>query len=91
MTEETVTVTREHSERLKNERLVLFGENSGKWSDEELESNAIQAAEEAVGNVIEREKLSDRPVSKFTVEQYREMIRQAAWAYMQVYVDYVPF
>ena len=37
MTEETITVTREHYERLKNERVVLFGENSGKWSDEELE------------------------------------------------------
>ena len=91
MTEETITVTRQHYERLKNERVVLFGENSGKWSDEELESNAVQAAVEAAGRIIETDRLTKRPITSFTSDQFREMIRQAAWAYMQVYVDYIPF
>jgi len=76
--EDTVTVPRQHYERLKNERVVLFGANSGKWTDEELERNAVDAAVEAAGNVIEHEKLTVTPVSKFTIEQFREMIQQAA-------------
>ena len=91
MTEETITVTREHYERLKNERVVLFGENSGEWSDEELEDNAIQAAVQAAGKIIEGEKLMSIPVAEFTPEQFHAMIQRAAWAYMKVYVDYVPF
>ena len=91
MTEETITVTREHYERLKNERVVLFGENNGKWSDEELEDNAIQASIQAAGEIIEDEKLTSIPVSEFTPEQFRAIIQRAAWAYMKVYVDYVPF
>ena len=89
--EDTITVSREHYERLKNERVVLFGANSGKWTDEELERNAVDTAVEAAGNVIERENLTEAPVSRFTVEQFREMIQQAAWAYMQTYVEYIPF
>ena len=89
--EDTITVPREHYERLKNERVVLFGANNGKWTDEELEGNAVDAAVEAAGNIIEHEKLTEAPVSKFTIEQFREMIQQAAWAYMKVYVDYIPF
>lgn len=91
MTEETITITREHYERLKENRVVLFGENSGKWSDEELEDNAVQAAIQAAGEIIEDEKLMSIPVSEFTPEQFRAMIQRAAWAYMKVYVDYVPF
>ncbi len=91
MTEETITVTREHYERLKNERVILFEENNGKWSDEELEDNAIQAAIQAAGEIIEDEKLTSIPVSEFTPEQFRAIIQRAAWAYMKVYVDYVPF
>ena len=88
---ETITVTLEHYERLKNERVVLFGENNGKWSDEELEGNAIQAAVQAAGEIIEDEKLTSIPVSEFTLKQFRAMIQRAAWAYMKVYVDYIPF
>jgi len=91
LTKETITVTREHYERLKNERVVLFGENSGEWSDEELEDNAVQAAVQAAGKIIEGEKLTSIPVSEFTPEQFRAIIQRAAWAYMKVYVDYVPF
>ena len=91
MTEETITVTHEHYERLKNERVVLFGENNGEWSDEELESNAISAAVEVAGEIIEGEKLTSIPVSEFTQEQFMAVIQRAAWAYMKVYVDYVPF
>ncbi|NQT35243.1 hypothetical protein HQ587_08640 [bacterium] len=91
MTEKTITVTREHYERLKNERVVLFGENSGEWSDEELEGNAVLAAIQAAGEIIEDKKLTSIPVSKFTPEQFLAMIQQAAWAYMQVYVEYIPF
>ena len=89
--EDTITVPREHYERLKNERVVLFGTNNGKWTDGELEGNAVNAAVESAGNVIEHEKLTEVPVSRFTAQQFREMIQQAAWAYMQVYVGYVPF
>jgi len=91
LTVETITVTREHYERLKNERVVLFGENSGEWSDEELEDNAVQAAVQTAGEIIEDEKLMSIPVSEFTPEQFRAIIQRAAWAYMKVYVDYVPF
>ena len=91
MTEETITVTRQHYERLKNERVILFGENNGKWSDEELEENAVDAAIEVAGKVIEVFGITDRPLSRLTQDQFRNIIQQAAWAYMQVYVDYVPF
>ncbi len=89
--EDTITVPREHYERLKNERVVLFGANNGKWTDEELESNAVQAALEAAGRVIETGRLTQRPIASFTPDQFREMIQQATWAYMQIYVDYIPF
>ena len=91
MTEEMITVTREHYERLKNQRLVLFAANNGEWTDEELESNAVDAAVEAAGKIIETQQLADKPLSLLTPGQFRRMIRQAAWAYMKVYVDYVPF
>lgn len=91
MTEETITVTREHYERLKNERVVLFGENNGKWSDEELENNAVQAAMQAAGQFIETSGLIDRPLSVLTREQFSALIQRACWKYMEVYVDYVPF
>jgi len=91
LTEETITITREHYERLKNERVVLFGANNGKWTDEELENNAVAAAIESAGKEIEADKLMNTPVSEFNPEQFRAMIQQACWAYMKVYVDYVPF
>ena len=91
MTEETITITREHYERLKENRVVLFGENNGEWTDEELEGNAVQAAIQAAGEMIEDAKLTCVPFSEFTPEQFRAMIQRAAWAYMKVYVDYVPF
>ena len=91
MTEETITVTREHYERLKKNRVVLFGENNGEWSDEELEDNAVQAAIQVTGEIIEGENLTSIPVSEFTPEQFRAIIQRASWAYMKVYVDYVPF
>ena len=91
MTEETITITREHYERLKNQRVVLFGANNGEWTDEELENNAVQTAIESAGKEIEANKLMNTPVSEFTLEQFRAMIQRAAWAYMKVYVDYVPF
>ena len=91
MSEETITVTREHYERLKNQRVVLFGANNGAWTDEELEANAVAAAVESAGQLIEASGLADRPLSAFTSEQFKVLIQQAAWAYMQVYVDYIPF
>ena len=89
--EDTITVPREHYERLKNERVVLFGANNGKWTNEELEANAVDAAVEAAGQIIEAGGFIDRPLSELTREQFSALIQQAAWAYMQVYVDYVPF
>jgi len=91
LSEETITVTREHYERLKNERVVLFGANNGVWTDEELEANAVAAAVEAAGQFIEPNGLTDRPLSALNIEQFKALIQQAAWAYMQVYVEYVPF
>ncbi|MBT3231499.1 MAG: hypothetical protein HN356_01655 [Calditrichaeota bacterium] len=91
MTGLTITITREHYERLKNDRVVLFGENNGEWTDEELEGNAISAAIEAAGEIIEGEKLLQIPISEFTQEQFKALIQWAAWAYMKVYVEYVPF
>lgn len=91
MSKDNITITREHYERMKSERVVLFGENSGEWSDEELENNAIDAAIQAAGEMIEKHKLNDLPLSKLTIEQFREIIQQATWSYMQVYVNYIPF
>ena len=91
MSEETITVTHEHYERLKNERVVLFGANHGEWTDEELEANAVAAAIEAAGQVIEAGGFVNRPLSALTVEQFKAVIQQAAWAYMRIYVDYIPF
>ena len=91
MKEETIIVTREHYERLKNERVVLFGANNGEWTDEELEANAVDAAVEAVGQIIEAGGFIDRPLSALNRKQFGALIQQAAWAYMQVYVDYVPY
>ena len=91
MTGLTITITREHYERLKNDRVVLFGENNGEWTDEELEANALSAAIEAAGGIIDGEKLSQIPISEFTPEQFKAVIQKAAWAYMKVYVEYVPF
>ena len=91
MKELTITITREHYEQLKNSRVVLFGENNGEWTDEELENNAVSAAIEAAGKYIEGVKLLGTPVSEFTQEQFRALIQGAAWAYMKVYVEYVPF
>ncbi|MDP8241038.1 MAG: hypothetical protein P9X24_18255 [Candidatus Hatepunaea meridiana] len=91
MREETITVTREHYERLKNERVVLFGENNGEWSDEELENNAVQAAIQAAGQFIETGGLIDQPLSELTHEQFSALTQRACWKYMEVYVDYVPF
>ncbi len=91
MSEETITITRAQFERLKNERVVLFGANNGEWSDEELEANAVAAAVEAAGQFIEASGLANRPLSALDVEQFKALIQQAAWAYMQVYVDYIPF
>jgi len=89
--EEMVTVTREHYEKLKSQRLVLFAANNGKWTDAELEDHALDAAIGRAGELVEEEHLTDRPLSQLTQEQFRRILQQAAWAYMQVYVDYVPF
>lgn len=91
MSEETITITREHYERLKNERVVLFGANNGVWTDEELEMNAVAAAIEAAGRIVEEGGIAGKPLLDLTADQFTTMIQQAAWAYMQVYVDYVPF
>ncbi len=91
MSKDNITITREHYERLKNERVVLFGENNGKWSDEELENNAIDAAIQAAGEMIEEHKLNDITLSKLTTEQFSEIIQKACWSYMQIYVNYIPF
>ena len=88
---EMITVTLEHYEKLKSQRLVLFAANNGEWTDEELEDHALDAAMDAAGGQIEVQKLIDTPLSKLTTEQFRQILQQAAWAYMQVYVDYVPF
>jgi hypothetical protein len=88
---EMITVTKEHYEQLKNQRLVLFAANNGEWTDEELENHAVEAAMEATGALIESQELSDTPLSRLTPEQFKQLLQQAAWAYMQVYVDYVPF
>lgn len=91
MSEETSTITRAQFERLKIERVVLFGANNGKWTDEELEANAVAAAVETAGQFIEASGLTDRPLSALDVEQFKDLIQKAAWAYMQVYVEYIPF
>jgi len=91
LSEETITVTREHYERLKNERVVLFGANNGVWTDEELEGHAVDAAVEAAGNVIDDASMAGRPLAALTNNEFRRLIQRAAWAYMQVYVEYVPF
>ena len=91
MTQEMISVPREQYERLKKERLVLFGANNGQWSDEELENNAVATAIAAAGQVIESGGLTDRPLSTLTREQFSTLIQQACWKYMEVYVDYVPF
>ncbi len=91
MTDLTITITREHYEQLKNSRVVLFGENNGKWTDEELESNAVSAAIEAAGQYIEEEGIINKSVSEYTPEQFGALVQRAAWAYMKVYVEYVPF
>lgn len=89
--DETITISREHYEKLKKPRFVLFAANNGEWNDEELEQYAVDAAVEAVGNLIESRQLANRPLSQLTPEQFRRFCQQAAWAYMKVYVDYVPF
>ena len=91
MKELTITITREHYEQLKNSRVVLFGENNGEWSDEELENNAVSAAIEAAGRYIEEEGLMSKSVSEYTQEQFSALVQRAAWAYMKIYVEYVPF
>ena len=91
MKEDTITVTREHYERLKKNRVVLFGENNGEWTDEELEVNAVQAAIQAAGQFIETGELIDRPLSALTHEQFSALIQRACWKYMEVYVEYIPF
>ena len=91
MSKDNITITREHYERLKDERVVLFGENNGKWTDEELENNAIDAAIQAAGEIIEKQKLSKVPLSEFTTKQFSGIIQKACWSYMQVYVNYIPF
>jgi len=87
----TITITREHYEQLKNSRVVLFGENNGEWTDEELENNAVSAAIEAAGQYIEEDKLMSKSVSEYTPAQFSALVQRAAWAYMKVYVEYVPF
>ena len=91
MTVPTITVTREHYEQLKNSRVVLFGENNGEWTNEELENNAVSAAIDAAGQYIEAGGLIDRPMSALTREQFSTLIQQACWKYMEVYVEYIPF
>jgi len=91
LSEETITVTREHYEHLKNQQVVLFGANNGEWTDEELEMNAVAAAVEAAGQFIEASGLANRPLSALTSEQFKALIQQAAWEYMRIYVDYIPF
>lgn len=88
---EMITVTREHYEKLKNQRLVLFAANNGEWTDEELEQNAVDAAVEQAGELIETQRLTTMPLSNLTPDQFRQIVQQAAWAYMKTYVDYVPF
>ena len=86
-----ITVTREHYEKLKSQRLVLFAANNGEWSDEELEQHAVEAAMSAAGELIESQQLTETPLSQYSPGQFQQLLQQAAWAYMQVYVDYVPF
>ena len=75
MPSETITIPLKEYEHLVNSRVVLFGENSGDLTDEELEAKAVEAALKA----------ADIP------PEWSQPIQQACWAYMQVYVDYVPF
>jgi len=91
LNEETITVTREHYERLKNERVALFGANNGVWTDVELEDHAVDAAVEAAGRFIEAHCLSDKSMASLSPEQFRAILQQACWKYMQTYVDYIPF
>ena len=76
MSEETITVTRKHYERLKNERVVLFGANNGVWTDEELEANAVDAAVEAAGQVIETGGFMNRPLSALTRDDFTALIQR---------------
>jgi len=48
LNEGTITVTREHYERLKNERVALFGANNGVWTDVELEDHCINSSKKIV-------------------------------------------
>ena len=68
--EDTITVPREHYERLKNERVVLFGANNGKWTDEELEGNVVDAAVITAGNVIEDGGVADKPLFRLQLKNY---------------------
>jgi len=76
LSEETITVTRKHYERLKNERVVLFGANNGVWTDEELEANAVDAAVEAAGQVIETGGFMNRPLSALTRDDFTALIQR---------------
>jgi len=91
LNEETITITREHYERLKNERVALFGANNGVWTDEELEYHAVDAAVESAGQFIEAKGLGGKPMASLSPEQFRAILQQACWKYMQTYVDYIPF
>jgi len=91
LTEKTIAIAYAHYERLKNERVVLFRENNGELSDEELQGNAVQAAIQAAIETIEDDKLITATILEFTPEQLCATIQRAAWAYIEVYVDYVPF
>ena len=91
MSEETITVTREHYERLKSERLVLFGANHGIWTDEELERQAVEAAVEGAGQFIESSGIGNRALESIDPEQFRSLLQQACWKYMETYVNYIPF
>jgi len=91
LTEKPIIISREHYERLKKEQVILFGENNGEWTNEELENNAVSAAIEAAGKYIEEVKLMGTPVTQFTQVQFLALIQGAAWAYKKEWAEYVPF
>jgi len=91
LTEKPIIISREHYERLKKEQVILFGENNGEWTNEELENNAVSAAIEAAGKYIEEVKLMGTPVTQFTQVQLLALIQGAAWAYKKEWAEYVPF
>ena len=91
MTEKPIIISREHYERLKKEQVILFGENNGEWTNEELENNAVSAAIEAAGKYIEEVKLMGTPVTQFTQVQFLALIQGAAWAYKKEWAEYVTF